>query len=266
MARVRSTEVAFEFPLLIVNSKGERWTCRDLNDLMRGSSEHIQSGRFLELNITDASGRRWVSRGFHMVGRMERWKLSHILSGNSSDWRLDYELRELPRVARTGVGAADGLSGVPPESYETAPSSETPGGNAFDTDFAFPMVGFAQNHGMLCYSDLSALTHASWVYLRDETLIGMELIDNRMRRWIVRSVEPMRPPRVQRWWHFGPDTSVVEFDLGLDEIEATTFPELKRRVLDELELDDPDDQKAVRRARNLAAMFKAAYEQGTGLL
>jgi hypothetical protein len=237
MARVRSSEIAFEFPLLIVNSKGEHWTCRDLDDLMRGSSEHIQSGRFLELNITDASGRRWVSSSFLKVGRMERWKLSHMFSGNSSDWRLDYSLRALP-----------------------------PEGQAFDTDFAFPMVGFARKDGMLCYSDLSALTHASWVYLRDETLIGMELVDSRMRRWIVRSVEPMRPPRVQRWWHFGPDTSVVEFDLGLEEIEATTFPELKRRVLDELELDRPDDEMAVRRARNLAAMFKAAYEQGTGLL
>jgi len=137
---------------------------------------------------------------------------------------------------------------------------------ASETDFNFPVAGFGSKEGLLCYSDRNALTHASWDYVHAETLIGMELVDNSLRRWIVRSVDPERPPRVKRWWHFFPDRSAVEFDLELEAIEPTTLPDLKRRLLDEWELEVPEEKAAVRRATDLATMFEAAYEQGTGLL
>lgn len=137
---------------------------------------------------------------------------------------------------------------------------------ASEVSFQFPLVGLGSKQGLLCYSDLFALTHGSWVYVREQALIGMELVDNRLNRWIVRSVDPKTPARVKRWWHFGEDRSSVEFDLGLEEIAPITLEELKTRLIGEWELDDPDDEKAVRRAPDLNAMFIAADEQGTGLL
>jgi hypothetical protein len=299
MALVKSTDITFEFPVSVVDADGQRWTCRKLDNLVRGVPIQMRRGIPLGRKITDASGRRWIVRSYRKNGRMERWSLFRILV-RDSDWRLEYELEELPPVgprkgksSRNSVAGSatrkakrpdldgsesapahsDGIAEVRPDSPGTASNTfailsggETRIVRASDTVFDFPLAGFGSKEGLLCYSDLNALTHASWAYVREETLIGMELVDNRLRRWIVRSVDPKKPPRVERWWHFGPDTSAVEFDLDLEEIEPTTLPDVKRRLLEEWELEDADHEDAVRSAPDLAAMFEAAYQQGTGLL
>lgn len=140
-----------------------------------------------------------------------------------------------------------------------------PAVKASTIDFDYPLLGFTRNEGLLCYSDTFSLTHASWVYVHAETLVGMELIDNGLRRWIVRSVEPGTPPRAKRWWHLFPDSSTVKFDLLLDEMEATTFEDLKRRFLEESDVDNPEAESGIRRATDLAAIFEAVHEQGSGL-
>jgi hypothetical protein len=137
---------------------------------------------------------------------------------------------------------------------------------AFEIDFAYPLVGFTRTEGMLVFDDLFALTHSSWFYVTNGTLIGMELIDNGLRRWVVRAIHPLTPPPIRRWWQIFPARSSVEFDLELEEIAPTSLKNLKRLVTNAVDIESPDDRKAIWKASTLAEMYDGLYWQGSGLL
>ena len=137
---------------------------------------------------------------------------------------------------------------------------------ASDVDFNYPLVGFSRGQGILGFSDFVALTRCHAAYVRDEALIGMELIDNDLRRWFVRSLHLNAPLVEKRWWHIFMAIPYPEFDLDLEEAASIGLDDLKRRLLVSWELEDPDNEEGVRQASSLAAMFDAAQEQGSGLL
>lgn len=137
---------------------------------------------------------------------------------------------------------------------------------ASEVDLQYPLLGFTATEGSLWFADFSALTHCALTYIEDQTLIGMELVDGSLRRWIVRSLDPKTPIKPKRWWNIFAGNSTVEFDLDLEEIEPTRLDALKPRLLEVTEIEDPDDEAAFGAARDLAAIYDAINEQGTGLL
>ncbi len=299
MALVKSSDIAFELPVATVTAKGKRWLCRNLDHLTLIPSIQLQDERFLGMKITDASGRRWVVRSIRKIGRAERWTIFHVIFFSPPDWRVDFMLEQLPPVAPRGRGSRQGskkrlsdhdgtqsdgnglespVDNPPEQIFGDFPGRDDAGPAvratasgasaalvmASDIDLEYPLVGFTQKEGALKFGDAQTLTTCALTYVRDKTLLGMELIDNRLRRWIVRSLRPEHPLPIRRWWHLSLPN--VTFDLELEEIEPMDLNELKRRLLDDWELEDFEDEKAVRRAPTLAAMLKAGYQQATGLL
>nr|WP_157034134.1 hypothetical protein [Sphingomonas sp. Y57] len=188
MALVKSSDIEFELPLLTITADGERWNCRRLSDLTRVAPSQLKAGKFLGMEIIEDSGRRWVVRSIRKIDRPERWHILNMLLFSPRDWRVEYMLEELPPAP----GRSDG---APRESSKRAPGpAREPTGaeiatvKASETDLAFPLVGFTKAAGALCFGDLGYLLSCDPEYVRDETLIGMELFDNRQRRWIVRSL------------------------------------------------------------------------------
>ena len=137
---------------------------------------------------------------------------------------------------------------------------------ASETDFEYPLIGFTAKPGPLWFSDFFALSHCSSYYVENEALIGMELVDSRLRRWIVRSLDLKTPLKPKRWWNIFGGASGVEFDLELEAIEPISFDALKPRVAAEIEIEDPDVEVEFREARDLATIYDVIDEQGTGLL
>lgn len=264
MALVTSSDIAFELPLLTITAEGERWTCRRLSDLTRVAPIQLKIGKLLGMEIIEDSGRRWVVRSIRKIDRPERWHILNMLLFSPRDWRVEYMLEELPPAPARSHG-------VPRESRKQAPRpARTPTGakratvKASETDLAFPLVGFTKAAGALCFGDLGYLLSCDPEYVRDETLIGMELFDNRQRRWIVRSLllnEPL--PKKRRWQWFTP---CVTFDLELQEMDPIGLDKVKSRLLEEWQLESSDDEEAVWRSPDLATILDETNMQASGLL
>lgn len=132
----------------------------------------------------------------------------------------------------------------------------------------FPVVGFSRDQGLLWFDDLALLTHCSAEHIENQTFIGMEMFDNRLRRWIVRSLDLKEPlkPKPNRWWQIFASRPYGAFELRLEELEPIEFAALKTRLLAEMEVEDPEDEAAARQAPDLATFAEATYTQCSGLL
>lgn len=279
MPLVKSSDIQFELPVFTVTTKSERWLCRNLDDLTLVAPIQLKQGRFLGMKISDASGRRWVVRSIETIGRADPWRIFNVLFFSPPDWRVDFMLEELPptparkRISRANSGKrssqptetvsdeGDVKSLAPPAGKSTRATALI---KASEAGLEYPLVGFTRKAGALAFGDPQTLTTCAIVYVRNETLIGMELIDSRLKRWVVRSLLPEYPIPIRKWWHLSvPD---MTFDLELEEIGPIDLKALKRRLLDDWELEDFEDEKAVLGTSELAAMLEAGHRQATGLL
>lgn len=136
---------------------------------------------------------------------------------------------------------------------------------ASEAAFEYPVVGFSRKQGLLGFDDLQAMRGCHPAYVKDGSLIGMEIVDNSLRRWIVRSLDLKQPLSEERWWHMFTGIRYAEFDLELEEISPADPGELKRRFLEGVDVENPRDEQAVRAAPDLATMFSASNMQGSGL-
>lgn len=62
-----------------------------------------------------------------------------------------------------------------------------------DIDFAFPVMAFTPDKEIWGFPDLNRLTRCGPTTVPKGRQIGMELIDAKLRRWVVRSVERIGP-------------------------------------------------------------------------
>jgi len=137
---------------------------------------------------------------------------------------------------------------------------------ASDVDFRYPAVGFSRTQGLVGYDDFQSMTRCHPGLIENGDLIGMEIIDNDRRRWIVRSVILKQPLAKRRWWHIFRSPPYPDFDLELEEAAPISLDDLKRRFLAEAEVEDPEDEKAVRAAPDLATMIEKSFMQCSGFL
>jgi hypothetical protein len=137
---------------------------------------------------------------------------------------------------------------------------------ASEIDFQYPLLGFSRGDGVLWFKELFYLTRCSRVYVDGGSLIDMELIDDSLRRWIVRAVQPETPPRKPRWWHILPDRSDIGINLDLEEIEPESLDDVKRRLTAGIDIETVEAEEGFREAPDLAGVYEAINEQGTGLL
>lgn len=104
-----------------------------------------------------------------------------------------------------------------------------------EANFRFPVLGFTSDLNIWGFQDLDRLTRCGPRTLRDETQIGMELVDADGRRWKVRSVR--RTGRagsiLSLLLPFGPPQSRIEHDL--EDMETLSIDEVRRRVCAALE-------------------------------
>jgi hypothetical protein len=141
---------------------------------------------------------------------------------------------------------------------------------ASEADFDFPMVGWSKG-GPVIFSEREDLLGCPPVVYTDGDLVGMELIDNSLHRWVVRSVELCSPlPKLRCWqrsrfWFYAlfpimviwlfVSSNRVEIDPQLEEIAPVDLDEVKTRVLSYLKdlytdfLSDVEHEADVARAR-----------------
>ncbi len=137
---------------------------------------------------------------------------------------------------------------------------------ASQANLAFPVIGFSRSQGLLCFDDFQTLSACPAVYVKDGSLLRMKLIDNNREQWIVRALHLEEPIVEPNWWQLFRSMPMARFDLDLQPTGIIDLEGLRRRYLRAAELEDPEDRRAVREAVDLAAMLKASYFQGTGLL
>jgi hypothetical protein len=138
---------------------------------------------------------------------------------------------------------------------------------ASEAGLDLPAIGFLRD-GARTFPDPESLRECEPSYYADGDLIGIELVDNSLRRWVVRSVVLLTPLPVRRWWHIRwlhilllpfIGGSIIDIDPELEEIDPITFEEVRSRVLAEEEVYDlPSDGEpsefvmSLRKARDLA--------------
>lgn len=109
-----------------------------------------------------------------------------------------------------------------------------------EANFHFPVLGFTLDLQIWGFQDLDRLTKCGPRTLKNDTQIGMELIDADCRRWKVRSVR--RTGRAGSFFSlllpFGPPQSRIEHDL--EPMKAVAFEEVRRRVCMAMEAHDED--------------------------
>lgn len=264
MKLINSSEITFEFPVVTIIAGGGRWIDRTLHALTRATSYQLKSGLLLGMEIIDASGRRWIVRSIRKIDRPERWHILNMLLFSPRDWRVEYMLEELPPAPGRSHGVPRERRKPVPRPVRKSTGAKRATVKASEADLAFPLVGFTKAAGALCFGDLGYLLSCDPEYVRDETLIGMELFDNRQRRWIVRSLLLQEPlPEKRRWQWFTP---CVTFDLELEEMDPISLDEVKSRLLAEWELGSSDDEEAVWRSPDLATILDETNMQASGLL
>jgi hypothetical protein len=159
---------------------------------------------------------------------------------------------------------------------------------ASEADFDLPLVGWFGD-GPRIFSDREELLECPSTFYEDGDLIGVELIDNRLRRWVIRSVELCSPLPKRRWWErrfifhllfpivfwlIIASNNNVEIDPQLEEIAPADLDEVKARVVRYLEhisgeyrpLDSPEDQTDLARvdeARDIGALINILEESAS---
>jgi hypothetical protein len=111
-----------------------------------------------------------------------------------------------------------------------------------DADIRFPAIGFTPDRDMWGFADLNALTECGSRTLKENMQSGMELIDSKGRRWVVRSVRRIGRNRPFLPWLFraalgGPGWRIEQ---ELDELAPVTLDEIKDRACAFVEAS-PDD-------------------------
>ncbi|MCZ4343385.1 hypothetical protein O4H52_17350 [Sphingomonadaceae bacterium G21617-S1] len=135
-----------------------------------------------------------------------------------------------------------------------------------ETEISFPVVGFSRDDGQLWFGELWHLMRAGRYDVEKETLIGMEMVDNAMRRWIVRSLDLAEPLKPRRWWQIFGGQSYADFDLTLEELEPLSFADVKERIIADCEeIEELEAVEPAARARDLNELSDALYHQRTGL-
>jgi len=109
-----------------------------------------------------------------------------------------------------------------------------------EANFHFPVLGFTSDLHIWGFQDLDRLTRCGPRTLKEDTQIGMELVDADGCRWKVRSVR--RTGRagslLSLLLPFGPPQSRIEHDL--EPTEAVSIEDLRRRVCTAMEAHAED--------------------------
>ena len=117
-----------------------------------------------------------------------------------------------------------------------------------EADFRFPVLGFTTDREIWGFPDLDRLTKCGPRTLKENTQLGMELVDAAGRGWVVRSVR--RTGRagslLSSLLIFAPRQSRIEHDLdpigtlSIDEIRRRACAAMEAHAINYLEGDDPD--------------------------
>lgn len=109
-------------------------------------------------------------------------------------------------------------------------------------NFNFPVLGFTPDREIWGFPDLDTLTSCGPRTLKDNTQIGMELIDARGQRWAVRSVRRTGRAGSLPRWLFASLLSTPQFRIEheLEPLEAVSLKEVQERACASLEAF-PDD-------------------------
>lgn len=99
-----------------------------------------------------------------------------------------------------------------------------------EANFSFPVLGFTSDLHIWGFRDLDRLTRCGPRTLKEDTQVGMELVDADCRRWMVRSVR--RTGRAGSLFSlllpFGPPQSRIEHDL--EPMKAVSIDEVRHRA------------------------------------
>lgn len=138
-----------------------------------------------------------------------------------------------------------------------------------EVDFAFPVLGFTPDKEIWGFPDLNRLTRCGPSTVPQGRQIGMELVDAKGRRWIVRAVERVGPaePFFKNLLNAllsTPQTRIVQH---LDTAEPLSIAAVQDKACASLEafpedyaLYEPEDLAAmlakVRKTRSVKALFE----------
>lgn len=112
-----------------------------------------------------------------------------------------------------------------------------------EVKFHFPVLGFTPDREIWGFSDLETLTSCGPGTLKNDMQAGMELVDSKGRRWVVRSVrrtgrdQPLLPWLISALLT-GVPGSRIEHEL--DEMPALSLPEIKERACASVEATSSD--------------------------
>jgi hypothetical protein len=97
---MKTTDVNFHFPVLGFTPDREIWGFGDLATLTSCGPRTLKEDAQRDMELVDASGRRWVVRSVRRVGRARRllpWLISALLTATPQS-RIEHELDELDPV------------------------------------------------------------------------------------------------------------------------------------------------------------------------
>ncbi|MDO8800641.1 hypothetical protein [Phenylobacterium sp.] len=108
---------------------------------------------------------------------------------------------------------------------------------AADAGLEFPVLGFTPDLEIWAFQDLNILTSCGPKALKDNMHVGMELVDAKGRRWIVRSAT--RTGRAESWFAWAISrllsTPQSRVELELETLEPLSLREVQARVCASLE-------------------------------
>lgn len=118
-----------------------------------------------------------------------------------------------------------------------------------EIDFHFPVLGFTED-AIWGFQNPDGLTRCGPQTLRDGAQLGMELVDSKGRRWIVRSVRRIGSASslLHRllFFVFGPPQSRIEHELEpmpslpIEEVKRRAYLAMQANAASYLEGDDPE--------------------------
>jgi hypothetical protein len=106
----------------------------------------------------------------------------------------------------------------------------------------FPVLGFTPERGIWGFEDLNTLTSCGPRTLKNDLQVGMELIDSRGSRWVVRSVRRIGRDRPFLPWLLSAALSgpLWRIEQELDELAPVPLPEIKERACASVEATSSD--------------------------
>jgi hypothetical protein len=143
--------------------------------------------------------------------------------------------------------------------------------NAGQAGMKFPVIGFTPDGEIWGFPTLDSLETCGRKTLKDDMQTGMELIDGRGRRWVVRGVRKVGRAHSFLPWLFwavlsGPQYRIEQdlepmAEVSLDDIKARACQSLAAFPTDYGGEDENDPEIAsltnkVRKAKTVAAIFK----------